>query len=500
MIRITEASFRYEGSKKECLKNTTLHMKRGECVLLTGTSGCGKTTITRMINGLIPSFYEGDLKGEIVIAGKSVDQYLPEELTSIVGSVFQNPRSQFFNLDSTSEIAFGCENVGMPREQLRKQVLSAAKDLNIERLLHRNIFELSNGEKQMLAIASAYAMNPDIYIMDEPSANLDAFASMQLGRIIQQLKEQGKTIVIAEHRFHFLQGIPDRILYMEAGRIKDEWSEAEFSRMGEEQRHSRGLRAYRFQSSCDGFHKDREPLKDLEPHKDLEPLKELVTVQGVSAGYGKNTVVKEVSFHAAVGEVIGIIGKNGQGKTTLAKCLCGLLKESKGSIQLDKVKLSSRKRIGRFYMVMQDPNYQLFSDCVENELDIAMKSKNRLSPERRLELLSTMSLEAYGDRHPLSLSGGEKQRLTIASAMAEKAKVILLDEPTSGLDYENMTRVKKMLEELARKGNVIFVITHDFEFITMACDRILHVEQGRLTENYKLDNNTMEKLKQFFFQ
>ena len=176
MIEIKDVSFTYNQAEAPSLSHVSLSIHEGECVLLCGKSGCGKTTMTRLLNGMIPDFYDGTLEGQIRVKGFDPVNCSMYEISKIVGTVFQNPRTQFYTVNTTSEIAFGCENHGWPPEQIRERVMQAAADLHIEELLDRNIFELSGGEKQKIAFASIYALNPDVYVLDEPSSNLDCFA------------------------------------------------------------------------------------------------------------------------------------------------------------------------------------------------------------------------------------------------------------------------------------------------------------------------------------
>ena len=219
MIELKNITFSYERREQGGLRNINLTVKNGECILLCGRSGCGKTTITRLVNGLIPRFYDGELTGQVVIDGKDIADLTMYEISEKVGSVFQNPRTQFFNTDSDSEIAFGLENQGMPTEELRQRVETTAADLEIQSLRNRSLHALSGGEKQKVAFASVYAMNPDIYLLDEPSSNLDMDAIQDLRKHLKLVKQQGKTILIAEHRLYYLMDVVDRIVYMEQGQI-----------------------------------------------------------------------------------------------------------------------------------------------------------------------------------------------------------------------------------------------------------------------------------------
>ena len=217
MIDIDHVSFQYSGAERENLQNFNLQIEKGECVVLTGESGCGKTCVTRLINTLIPHFYEGEMSGTVLIDGVDTRTIQPHDLSDKIGSVFQNPRSQFFSLDTDSEIVFGMENKGMPYQVMLDRYQQTIQELHIEKLKDRNLFDLSGGQKQTIAFASVYALNPDIFVLDEPSSNLDPEAIQELRRLLLLIKAQGKTIIVSEHRLYFLNGIADRIVLMEHG-------------------------------------------------------------------------------------------------------------------------------------------------------------------------------------------------------------------------------------------------------------------------------------------
>ena len=487
MIDIKDVSFSYGGKDGKALNQVSLHISKGECVLLVGLSGCGKTTLTRLLNGLVPSFYEGKLSGEVLIEGKPVSEYKDGSLSQKVGSVFQNPRSQFFNVDTTGEIAFGCENIGISHEQILDRVSKASYDLEMGSLMNRDIFSLSGGEKQLVAIASVYAMNPDIYVMDEPSANLDMEVTERLKKIITLLKRQGKTIIIAEHRIAYLRDLVDRIVYMKNGSIIREYSRKAFLALSDSERKKMGLRAV-----------FPERLSIKSPDR-ICPTEVLLT-ENLAVSYSKREpLIASISTTAHVGEVIGIIGRNGQGKSTFAKCVCGLLKEAAGKIIVNGSPLSSKQRAGKIYLVMQEPGYQLFADSVEKELRVSFEhKKSEADKERAEQLLEQLGLSEKKDRHPLSLSGGEKQRLSVAAALMQAAHIFFLDEPTSGLDLENMNRVSALLSDLRSEGKTVFVITHDYEFLLNTCDRVLWLDHGTIRKDVRLTTEILPALQEFF--
>lgn len=245
MIELKNICFQYANTEESSLENVSLQIPDGQCVLLCGESGCGKTTITRLLNGLIPHYYEGELKGDVLVKGLNVKQEELYDTARIVGSVFQNPRSQFFCVDTTSEIAFGCENMGLPEQEIRERMRQTVRELNMEQLLDRDIFELSGGEKQKVACASVSALHPEVFVLDEPTSNLDVKAIEDLKKTLMLWKSEGKTIVIAEHRLYWLTELCDRVIYMKAGKIALDISMDEFKNYSEKTLSNMGLRTLR---------------------------------------------------------------------------------------------------------------------------------------------------------------------------------------------------------------------------------------------------------------
>ena len=460
MVQIQNVSFGYT-KESRVLEGIDLTVPRGECVLLCGESGCGKTTVTKLINGLIPAFTEGcALTGEVFIGDNKVADLQLYELSKLVGSVFQNPKSQFFHLDSDSELAFGLENQGTEPAEIRKRLERTVQSLRIEKLLGRSIFAMSGGEKQMLAFAAVYAMSPGVFVLDEPTANLDSGAIQRLRDQISLLKRQGRTVIIAEHRLYFLTDLIDRAIYLQNGRVAHVWSGDSFRRLTEDERRRLGLRTL-------------SPTALTLPCPRPAGERLGLSVENLTCGFRREPpIVKELSFSARPGEVLAITGPNGVGKTTLARCLCGLSRESSGSIVLNGTPLRPKQRQAAAFCVMQDVNHQLFSDSVWGECEMACGGAPRERIERVLEQLQLLP---YREKHPMALSGGQKQRLAIATAVLSGKRLLIFDEPTSGLDYARMLEAAKAVRQLARQGRVVLVVTHDHEFLQCACDRVLQL-------------------------
>ena len=466
---LKSVSFRYANGDAGALDHFDLTIKRGECVLLCGRSGCGKTTATRLLNGLIPHYYEGELEGSVTVFGRSVGDTAIEDLAGIVGSVFQNPRSQFFCVDTTAEIAFGCENMGLPESEIRRRVDNAAADIKIRDLLNRSIFDLSGGEKQKIACAGVAAMLPELIVLDEPTSNLDPDAITGLRDIIGRWKAQGKTIVIAEHRLGWLSGICGRVLFMEDGRISKEFTGDEFFSLDTGKLNEMGLCAFRTRNN---YLESRSGLARIKAFDGSDSI----TLEGFVYSYGKQKVLDIPMLELPEGAVIAVIGHNGAGKSTFTKCLCGLQKRFKGRVTIGGRSYRPKEMIRLSYMVMQDVNHQLFAETVTEEVMLGAADAEE---RKATDILEKLNILEYRDRHPMSLSGGQKQRVAIASALLVGKKILVFDEPTSGLDYRSMERTAELLRTLDADVTVL-IVTHDMELIDRCCTHILHIEEGKI--------------------
>ena len=482
MIEFQHVSFRYPEGGEGGLHDVSLTIPDGQRVLLCGRSGCGKTTLTRLVNGLIPQFFPGELTGRVLLDGEDLAALPMYRISEKVGSVFQNPRTQFFNEDSDSEIAIGLDSQARPPAELRARVDRTAEELGIRGLLGRSLFALSGGEKQKIAFASVYAMNPEVYLLDEPSSNLDMTAIHDLREHLRLIKSQGKTVIIAEHRLYYLTDVADRIICLENGRVIGDFTPEQFTALSAEERQRMGLRAIDLQ--------EERPLCAAVP-KQL-PVLEL---QNVSMAYKKQQVLRNISLQAAPGEIIAVVGHNGAGKTTFSRALCGLHKEMSGSYLWNGRPQKPKERMKRSYMVMQDVNYQLFAESVEEECTFGIKQPDTALAEQTLEELG---LAPFRERHPNTLSGGQKQRLAAASSMVCGKELLVFDEPTSGLDYDSMVRLSTLIRRLSDMGKVIFIVTHDYEFVCRTCTRVMQLDGGGIRDDFSVTEELLPTMKKIF--
>lgn len=496
MIEFSNVNYEYQitradGQREDItgVGDINLRIKDGEFIVFTGGSGSGKTTLTRLINGLIPNFYNGELSGKVTVNGVDVNETPISELSEKVGSVFQNPKSQFFNVNTTDEVAFAAENQRRDPEQIQACIRDTAWAMGIDKLLDRNIFELSGGEKQIIACAGVAVLSPDVVVLDEPSSNLDHDAIGRLVNILKRWKSERKTIVISEHRLFYLKELADRLLILKNGRIEYEYDSKQIKELTFDDTKTLGIRTL--------------SLSDVEYRSEGNKATDnFLRLENFNFSYkDKKHSIHIPELYLPTGFVTAIIGHNGAGKSTLARNICGLEKSCKGMMEYGGKRMKYRDRLHNCYMIMQDVNHQLFTESVGDEVMLSMNDRTLTEEDKRNrahEILKMLDLDSQFETHPMALSGGQKQRTAIASGIASSKPIIIFDEPTSGLDLFHMKQVSDEVKRLRDMGKTVLIITHDYEFILRCCDHIVELKEGLVNDTYPLNDSTIDKLRKFF--
>jgi len=449
MIKFENVSFKYKGQDEYALKDINFEINKGEVILLCGLSGSGKSTTSRIINGLIPNFYKGELNGKIAIRHLSQENNI-NDFVGYVGSVFQNPKTQFFNVDVRSELAFAAENMGLEPNVINNKIKEIVNKYHFDDLIDKSVFEISGGQKQLIALACCDMLDNQIIVLDEPTANLDAKTTKRLLDILIAKKQEGKTIIICEHRLAWCKELIDRYFVFNNSELIKTYSSSEISALAYKEISNLGLR-----NINENFNFIENNAADAKPNLRIENLK---------IGYHSKLVnsLNELNFYN--GKIACILGDNGVGKTTLIRTLCGLQKELTGTIYYNNKKLNRKERIRKSFLVMQDVNYQLFSESVTNELLL-----NNDDIEKTRYLLKKLNLYHKKEQHPMTLSGGEKQRLAIITALLSAKEIIVFDEPTAGQDLFHLNLFIETLNYLKQENKIIIIVTHDLQLASQ-CD------------------------------
>ena len=456
MVEIKNIFLSY-GKNKEVLKNISLNVKKGECILLTGKSGSGKSSIINSVNGLAVRYDGASIDGTVRIDNKDIKNLKLYEISMLVSSVFQNPKTHFFNVNTTLELLFYLENIGLSKDEMDKRLTEMLNLFPIEHLLNRDIFKLSGGEKQILCIAAGYISGTEIIVLDEPSSNLDQENIKIIKEMLAQLKDRGKTFIISEHRIFYLIDIIDRIFLIKDGEIQSEYTQTDFVKLSTEKLNELGLR-------------DKTETKLTVPEIQNDGNLKVQNIEFKFNGVDNKLLLQNISFE--MGKIYGIVGTNGLGKSTLLRCLIGCERKSKDEIYLDGKRLSKKDRIKISSLVMQDVNHQLFTDSVISEVSLGIKNVDISYVE---DILKKLGLYELKDCHPMSLSGGQKQRVAIASVLCKNSKLLFFDEPTSGMDYYNMINISRLINECKSNEKIIFIVSHDQEFLNSIADYAIYL-------------------------
>ena len=456
MVEIENLSLSY-GNSPKVLKDISLSINKGECVLFTGKSGSGKSSIINSINGLAMRYDGASTEGIIKIDNKDIRNLKLYEISMLVSSVFQNPKTHFFNINITLELLFYLENIGLSKKLMDERLNDMLELFPINHLLNRDIFKLSGGEKQILCIAASYISGTEIIVLDEPSSNLDEENITIIKGMLTKLKDKGKTLIISEHRIFYLMDIIDRVFLIQDGKIKKAYTKTDFMKISSEKLNELGLR-------------NNTKTELIVPENQNKGSFQIKNIEFQFNGENNKLILKNISFE--MGKIYGIVGTNGLGKSTLLKCLIGLEKKSKDEIYLDGKKLSKTDRLKISSLVMQDVNHQLFTDSILSEVSLGTKNIESSYVE---DVLRKLDLYEFKDRHPMSLSGGQKQRVAIASVLCKNSKLIFFDEPTSGMDYYNMMNISHLINECTSDNKIIFIVSHDQEFLNSTADYVMHL-------------------------
>ena len=462
-IRLKEVSFKYDGAKENVLENINLTVKYGETVLLSGVSGEGKSTLLSIINGVIPFVNSGEFSGSVEIDGKDVTKLKISERSKLIGTVLQNADEQIIYDLVNEEIAFGCENLNIASEEIDKRIERFTTLMQIEK--NAKTKTLSGGQKQRLITASTLAMKQKIIILDEPLANLDTHTAHILLKALRNLANSGYAVLIVEHRLDVVKNYIDKVMRIENKQL--------------------------FTST--DINDLNSGIKTI-PHADGSlPGEVLIKGEKLFFTAGDRNIIDGLDIEIRAGERIVLLGENGCGKTTLMRMLARLNKPNDGALSqtITKSKKANNKWFSKVGYVYQNPTYQLFMPTLLSEISFKAKSE-----EMAREMINAFGLSGLEQRHPQSLSEGQKRRASIAAVCASEPTVLFLDEPTVGQDYKNLCKTVETVNKINKNlGTAIVTVTHDKRCAGALADRVLIMKNGKISRqgDYHLANEFLDK-------
>lgn len=457
MIEFKDFSFTYKGEINPALKDINIKIKSGECVVFTGLSGCGKTTLLRVINGLCPSVFQGTATGSFKTDFYGYENSFAGLNSKYVSSILQNPKNGFLFSNADDECKYSSKCIGKSKAEIDNK-FTLLKDRYSELLLHENILNLSSGEAQTLSVLSSYIKAPKIIVMDEPTANLDINEIDELKKHINELKNSNVTIVIAEHRVSYLKDVCDKVYVMQDGTL----------------------------INGNGFEVRSENIvfSNNQEHFDKK-TNDVLEILNLSYRMKDKEILNNISLSIKSNKVTAIIGRNGSGKSTLGKLIAGLIDNKKAVFAFNNNILSKKERINNSYFCIQDSYHQMVTASVKDEILLQNKKLSDLGIHNLLRMLDMDGLE---NRHPSKLSGGQVLRLAVLLAYISNNKIVILDEPTSGLDLKRMNCICELINKMKEEGKIVVLISHDLELLSKVADEYILLEGGTVIAHRRLIN------------
>ncbi len=497
-LLIENLNFRYRSRTELALKDINLRLEGGQVLLIAGASGCGKTTLARCINGLVPRSYKGDLTGRILINGQDTQDLSLAKVSQLVGTVLQDPERQILGTKVINEVAFGLENLGLPRDEILERAHNALQRLKIAQLSNRETFHLSGGEKQKVALAGVLAMRPSLLLLDEPLASLDPASARETLAIVRDLADEGMTILMVEHRVEDVLNIhPEQTIYMTDGQIRYFGPTSGLEEIVDYAQIK--LPAPKIIERTAKLPLSPAVQPRLRPANETGHDKALVTFDQVGFGYDREVeVLHGINLQIHKGDIIAVLGPNGAGKTTLVKHAIGLLKPKSGRVMVgekDTNHLSVAEIASNLGYVFQSPSHMLFAPTVREELAFGptnLHHKPEQIKEEVEQAIDIVNLKGMEENPPLALSFGQQKRVSIAAILAMRSRILVMDEPTAGQDYKNYMEFMDAIVQLPSFEAILF-ITHDIDMAVIYANRVLMVNNGQVV----FDGKPEEALRDF---
>lgn len=505
-LEVEDLTFYYDENDSPIVSNLSFSIKQNESILFLGPSGSGKSTLALILNKLYPDAVDGTLTGTVSFHGKRLEDFVSGELNQKIGIVFQDPESQFCMVTVEDELAFGLENRNVARHDMEAKIDKALHWVGLSAFKKETISSLSGGQKQKLALACVLALQPEILILDEPTANLDPLSSQELVETIDRLKKEFEfTLIVIEHKLDEWIDLIDRCLVLNSfgelmfdGEPRICFNEYAPFLQNEGIWLPKVVEAGLFAKERGLYTEETLPLQLNElvnglirpvefcKKEDRVVGKTILEVKGLSFARNRLSILNNISFSICAGEIDAIVGANGSGKTTLSKCITGLLPGVKGNIHFNEVFLSKWKERDLWKQlgyVFQNPEHQFVTDTVFDEIAFGLRvdQKSELVVSQKVSsILERTNLKKLAHTHPFNLSQGQKRRLSVATMLVNEQDLLILDEPTFGQDSHTSKELMKLLLEKKEQMGAVLMVTHDMDLVDDYADRVLVIDNGEL--------------------